>query len=138
LNPIQNRKAMLGESELIGLCMRHKSHCETKYIRLNTRLCVACWACVESCSHDVIGRVNILFHRHARIDKTGECKGRLKCVKACQHKAITSISMRMAMMKSELKQTGSQVSPWSLVQIQSLPPNLINARHQSIYFGIES
>ncbi|RPJ62419.1 MAG: 4Fe-4S dicluster domain-containing protein [Dehalococcoidia bacterium] len=59
------------------------------YISLNTRLCRACWKCVEACPQGVIGKSNLPFHKHARIDKPDDCKGCLKCVKACSQQAIT-------------------------------------------------
>ena len=62
----------------------------TDYISLNTRLRKACWECVEACPEGVIGKVSILFHKHARIDHAEECKGCEKCVKTCPQQAITA------------------------------------------------
>jgi Fe-S-cluster-containing hydrogenase component 2 len=65
----------------------------TDYIRLNRHLCQACWKCVEACPHGVIGKVELLFHRHARINYADDCRGCLKCVKACPNLAITSLKI---------------------------------------------
>lgn len=63
-------------------------HGATMYIYLDSHRCRACWKCVESCPRGVIGKVDVLFHRHARIDNAAKCKGCLKCVKACPRQAI--------------------------------------------------
>jgi NAD-dependent dihydropyrimidine dehydrogenase PreA subunit len=64
-------------------------HTETKYIRLNSHLCKACWKCVETCPNGVIGKVKLLIHKHSRIDHAEKCRGCKKCVNACEQKAIT-------------------------------------------------
>lgn len=70
--------------------MKHsRQNHSTKYIALNTHLCQACWACVEACPNDVLGKIDFFFHKHAKIVHAQECKGCLKCVKACQNQAIT-------------------------------------------------
>ncbi len=69
------------------VAMRHN---QTKYIYINTRLCKACWECIELCPNGVIGKVNLPFHKHARIDNAGRCRGCGKCVTACQQQAIIS------------------------------------------------
>jgi len=66
-----------------------KSSHRTVYIGLNTSLCKACWKCVEACPEGVLGKVNLIFHKHSRIDHPEDCKGCFKCMKACPHGAIT-------------------------------------------------
>lgn len=63
---------------------------QTKYILLNTRLCKACWQCVEACPNNVLGKINLLIHRHVRIENPLKCKGCMACIKACNYKAICS------------------------------------------------
>ena len=65
-------------------------HAETLYIRLDTNRCKACWNCVQACPRDVLGKVDLPFHRHARIDQAENCKGCLLCLNACTHQAILS------------------------------------------------
>ena len=67
-------------------------HDRTRFIRLNTDLCKACWACVEICPNGVIGKVDLPVHKHAHIDHAEKCRGCNKCVKACANKAILYIS----------------------------------------------
>ena len=64
------------------------SHTETRYIRLDTGRCKACWACVQVCPKHVIGKVDFRFHRHAKIDQAKNCRGCLRCIKACTNQAI--------------------------------------------------
>ncbi len=68
--------------------MLFRDHTETLYIRLDTSRCKACWDCVQACPQDVIGKVDLRFHRHARIDRTENCEGCLLCLNACSHQAI--------------------------------------------------
>ncbi len=63
-------------------------HNGTKYIVLVTRLCQACWACVEVCPNGVLGKINLPFHKHAHIDNASACKGCRKCVNVCTNHAI--------------------------------------------------
>lgn len=69
---------------LHNIFVRHKT---TGYIRLNTRLCQACWKCIAVCRNRVIGKVEF-FHRHAHIDNATDCKGCRTCVRACPRGAI--------------------------------------------------
>jgi ferredoxin len=66
-----------------------RSH-QTDFIYLDTGKCRACWKCTESCPSGVIGKVNLPFHKHARIDRPGECTGCRKCLNICPEKAIGS------------------------------------------------
>ena len=61
---------------------------ETHYIRLDTSRCQACWACVQVCPRRVLGKVDFRFHRHAHIDQAKNCRGCLRCLKACSNQAI--------------------------------------------------
>jgi 2-oxoglutarate ferredoxin oxidoreductase subunit delta len=60
----------------------------TAYIEVNTRLCRACWKCVDACPKGVIGKTGFVFHKHVRIVKPGNCTGCGACVKACPNGAI--------------------------------------------------
>lgn len=72
----------------MGLHNIFARHDTTRYIRLNTRLCQACWNCIAVCRNGVIGKVDFSFHRHAHIDNAGSCKGCRACMKACPGGAI--------------------------------------------------
>lgn len=66
-------------------------HIETRFIRLDTSHCKACWDCVDVCPQDVLGKLDLRFHRHVRIERAENCKGCLLCLDACSHQAILSM-----------------------------------------------
>jgi len=65
-----------------------RSH-STRFIDIDTQHCEACWDCIDVCPTQVLGKVEVLWHRHVRIDHAEACNGCKKCVRACQHGAIT-------------------------------------------------
>ena len=67
---------------------RHKM---TKYILVNTRLCEACWDCLDVCPKQTLGKAGFGPHRHIRISASENCNGCKKCVNACPHGAIEYI-----------------------------------------------
>ncbi|MDR3627441.1 MAG: hypothetical protein P4L45_11435 [Ignavibacteriaceae bacterium] len=69
--------------------MFNNRHIQTSFIRLDTSKCKACWKCVESCNNNVIGKVHIFGHKHAKIDNADKCTGCLKCLKICLYGAYT-------------------------------------------------
>lgn len=64
----------------------------TPFILLNPHKCEACWKCVEQCPKDVIGKVNLFMHKHAKIKNPQACTGCLKCFNACEFDAIYKIN----------------------------------------------
>ena len=40
---------------------------ETQFIKINTHNCKACWKCIANCPQNVIGKINIIIHKHAVI-----------------------------------------------------------------------
>jgi ferredoxin len=69
----------------------HSRGRETKYIRLEPRLCQACWKCLEACSLQVLGKIDLVWHRHVRIRDASACNGCKKCVRTCDSGALTYI-----------------------------------------------
>ena len=61
----------------------------TKYIKLDTRKCEACWKCIEACPENVFSKINILWHKHVRLDNPNNCIGCLKCFKGCTSNALS-------------------------------------------------
>ena len=61
----------------------------TQYILLDRSRCEACWRCVEACPRSVIGKVDFLGHRHAKIRAADDCTGCGSCVKTCQAAALS-------------------------------------------------
>lgn len=60
----------------------------TASIKIDSLKCKACWKCIEACPNMVIGRINLPWHKHARIIGGEDCTACLKCVKACEFTAI--------------------------------------------------
>lgn len=59
------------------------------FITLDTQKCEACWKCLKACTHNVIGRINLPWHKHIRFVNGGECTGCVKCMKVCKAGAIS-------------------------------------------------
>ncbi len=66
----------------------------TDFVSLDTRKCLACWLCVEACARQVLGKVSVLWHKHARLRAGKECTGCLKCVSVCSPKALQRREIR--------------------------------------------
>jgi 2-oxoglutarate ferredoxin oxidoreductase subunit delta len=54
-------------------------------IRINTRLCKACWVCINACPKQVIGKVGFLWHKHIILENPLNCTGCGKCIKVCPY-----------------------------------------------------
>lgn len=65
---------------------------KTLFIQLETRKCIACWECIENCQKQVIGKVNLPWHKHALIVHPDDCSGCCKCAKVCESGAISAIN----------------------------------------------
>lgn len=72
----------------------HKRILNTEYISIDTGMCIACWKCVEICGKKVIGKVDLFFHKHARLKKPQDCSGCLRCAKVCGAGSIGIIKFR--------------------------------------------
>lgn len=57
----------------------------TDYVAINPSRCVACWKCVEQCPKNVVGKIEILWHRHVVFRNPDACIGCRKCIKTCPH-----------------------------------------------------
>lgn len=66
-----------------------QGHSGTKFIKIDTSQCQACWKCVQACPNHVLGKVVFFKHRHVRVDRAEACKGCKKCVRACPNNAIS-------------------------------------------------
>lgn len=81
----------------------NRGQARTNYILFDTRKCEACWKCMEACPNNVIGRVNLPWHKHALIIKRDNCTGCSKCTKACEFNAITKVTENNDKEKSQKK-----------------------------------
>lgn len=67
------------------------SRSATKYVKINSRNCVACWKCIPACPKQVIGKIDLWFHKHVVFKHSEECIGCNKCVKTCQHNVFSNV-----------------------------------------------
>lgn len=65
----------------------------TRFIAVDTRRCQACRSCAEACTHQVLGMVAFLWHRHVRIDNPEACTGCRRCIRICAHGAIRAVEL---------------------------------------------
>jgi Fe-S-cluster-containing hydrogenase component 2 len=74
----------------------HESSPRSKndFIQLNTRRCDGCWECIEACPKQVLGKIDVIWHRHAIIRNAEACNGCKKCVLVCESGAIDYIYMQ--------------------------------------------
>jgi NAD-dependent dihydropyrimidine dehydrogenase PreA subunit len=68
---------------------RRERRSATDFILLDRSRCEACWECIEACPQSVLGKVDFLGHRHAKIRAADECIGCGRCVKVCEQGALT-------------------------------------------------
>jgi NAD-dependent dihydropyrimidine dehydrogenase PreA subunit len=66
-----------------------RENTKTSYIQLDTRKCKACWKCIEGCKKQVIGKVDLPWHKHVLLVNHDLCSGCLSCIKACPHGAFS-------------------------------------------------
>ena len=60
----------------------------TRFVELDSRKCQACWLCVDACPIRVIGRVSVLWHKHASFRQAEDCLGCFECVAVCRSGAL--------------------------------------------------
>jgi len=60
----------------------------TDYVQLDSSCCEACWKCLEVCPNEVLGKVDVLFHRHAKLRAPEACTGCGRCAKVCESGAL--------------------------------------------------
>lgn len=60
-----------------------------KGILLDTKKCQACWKCIKTCPNNVIDKISILWHKHAKIINPENCTLCNRCVGICSFNAIS-------------------------------------------------
>ena len=60
----------------------------TRFVGFDSRKCQACWSCVDTCPKQVIGKVSVLWHKHAALRRGKDCTGCFKCVAVCRAGAL--------------------------------------------------
>ena len=64
----------------------------TEYVQLDTGKCKACWECQKICPNNVIGKVNMPWHNHAKFVNPDACTGCFNCVNTCESDAFSIIN----------------------------------------------
>lgn len=64
-------------------------HTRTGFVQLSTHECKACWECLGSCPNQVLGKIDLPWHRHAIFVNPEQCRGCLKCVSVCANGALS-------------------------------------------------
>jgi 2-oxoglutarate ferredoxin oxidoreductase subunit delta len=68
-----------------------REHARTAFVLLDTEKCEACWKCLNVCTNNVISRINLPWHKHARFTNRSKCSGCMKCAKICTTNAISKL-----------------------------------------------
>lgn len=67
----------------------NRKHTVTNYIKLDTRKCKACFKCIKNCPEQIIGKIDLPWHKHAVIIEHNKCSGCLKCIDICNYGAFS-------------------------------------------------
>jgi Pyruvate/2-oxoacid:ferredoxin oxidoreductase delta subunit len=68
---------------------RERRRSATAYVLLDRSCCEACWQCLDVCPRAVLGKIDFLGHRHAKIRAAEVCNGCGRCVKVCTASALS-------------------------------------------------
>lgn len=63
----------------------------TKFVKINPHNCVACWECIPVCPKNVIGKIDLWFHKHVVFKHSDDCIGCFKCIKTCPHDVYSKV-----------------------------------------------
>ena len=85
----------------MGINLFKKESIRTAYVLLDTRKCKACWAYIQNCKQQVIGKVSLPWHKHALIANSSKCTGCLKCINECQYGAFSKIDKTLEETKKQ-------------------------------------
>jgi NAD-dependent dihydropyrimidine dehydrogenase PreA subunit len=69
---------------------KRRNHHQTEFVELDSRACKACWACCHACPRGVLGKVSVLWHKHAVIRRGEDCVGCGQCIAVCDAGALRS------------------------------------------------
>lgn len=70
---------------------RRERRSATAFIILDRSRCEACWECLDACPQAVLGKVDFLGHRHAKVKTAEDCTGCGRCVKVCEAGALSRV-----------------------------------------------
>jgi NAD-dependent dihydropyrimidine dehydrogenase PreA subunit len=83
----------------------NRKRTRTPFVQLDTQKCKACWKCVDNCSNQVISKINLPFHKHARVDAAEKCTGCLKCIDVCENGACIKVDKTKPVNGKQRKRT---------------------------------
>lgn len=63
----------------------------TEHIVMDAHKCVACWECIGKCPKNVIGKIKVLWHKHAVFKNPDACIGCGLCIKTCPNGVFRKI-----------------------------------------------
>jgi len=66
-----------------------KEHTFTKFVKLDTKKCKACWFCIDDCPNEVIKKVDLPWHKHSLILQPDNCIGCFICIDTCKNEAFS-------------------------------------------------
>jgi 2-oxoglutarate ferredoxin oxidoreductase subunit delta len=91
LNEFREQADRKQETNMRTNPMRSKRK-STKYIYVDTSKCEACWDCIDECKQDVLGKVDIWFHKHVIIKNAEKCCGCKSCISVCPNGVFEPIT----------------------------------------------
>ena len=75
---------------------RHPRRIESPYVALDRSRCAGCWECIAVCPESVLGKIEIVLHRHvivkarhAIVRAGARCLGCRRCIKICAAGALS-------------------------------------------------
>lgn len=67
-----------------------RSRTSTPFIVLDRSRCEACWSCVDACPKGALGKMQVLWHKHAVVADAERCTGCRRCLDVCALGALSS------------------------------------------------
>ena len=101
------------------------SKSKTQFIQLNSKICKACWNCIENCTNNVLGKIDFPGHRHTRIENPDKCTGCLNCVSVCKFGALSIITPELNKNQPTIKKEKVKFNKRAFVSIAMLISGLL-------------
>jgi NAD-dependent dihydropyrimidine dehydrogenase PreA subunit len=103
----------------------NRKNSKTQFIQFNSKNCRACWECIENCPNEVLGKIDFLGHKHARIENPDKCTGCLNCISVCEFNALSEITPVVFRSQSGLKKVKAKFNTRAFVSIAMLISGLL-------------
>jgi len=67
----------------------------TRFVEFDSHQCQACWSCIDACPKQVIGKVSVLWHKHAALRRAKTASGVSSALRSAEGaRRWTSCSLR--------------------------------------------